>query len=329
MPEPYRAIIVGCGRIAGGYNRGVNDVAVLTHALAYKRHPRFDLVAAVDTDPQARVSFTAQWGAMPTFATLDEALVADPHIDVASVSVSTRDHVAILDRLARSQVRAVFGEKPLGGDPIAAQGVVQRFAAEKKHLAVAYLRRWDPAMKVLKEEITSNAWGDLRAGTVVYGRGVVNNGSHAIDLLHYLVGQPLRIIAVTGHRDDGVSGDPTVDAVLAFPNGAHVHLVAADGRDYSVFEVTLVFAKGLVSIEDGGMTVWRRPAEEGAFAGVQRPGNGARERSGLGTAFLHALDDIVNAIETGHEPASNGETALPAIALASDLRERVNRGPAS
>ncbi len=319
-------MIVGCGRIAGGYNRSADDAAVLTHALAYKRHPRFDLVAAVDGDAQARASFAAQWGAMATFASLDEALAAHANVDVVSVCVPTTDHVRILDRLVRSPVKAVFGEKPLGGDPIAAEGIVQRFAAEKKPLAVAYLRRWDPAMKALKEEITSDAWGDLRAGTVVYGRGVTNNGSHAIDLLHYFVGQPLRIDTVTGHRDDGVSGDPSVDAVLALPNGARIHLVAADGRDYSVFEVTLVFAKGLVSIEDGGMMVRRRRAEQGEFSGIRRPGDGTRERSGFGNAFLHALDDLVDAIETGSAPASNGETALPAIALAAELRQRAADG---
>ena len=49
MSNPRRALIVGCGKIAGGYNRGPSDTKILTHALAYLRHPEYELVADLTT----------------------------------------------------------------------------------------------------------------------------------------------------------------------------------------------------------------------------------------------------------------------------------------
>jgi len=323
MSERYGAMIVGCGRIAGGYNHGPDDEMVLTHALAYRRHPRFDLVAGVDVDEAARTSFAERWGPLAMFSKLDQALDAGLKIDVVSVCVSNQGHADTLLRLAASPVKAVFAEKPLGGEPDAARQIVDRFASVRKPLAVAFLRRWDRTMTVLREEISRGEWGAVRAGVVVYGRGILNNGTHAIDLLHYLLGTSLQAVAVTGHREDGVPDDPTVDAVLATATGERIHLVAADGRDHALFEITLVFARGVVSIEEGGLVVRRRPAEVSKLGGVLRPGKGSRERAAIGESFVHALDDLVAAIEVGRAIASDGNSALPAIALAASLRAAV------
>lgn len=321
MSEPLGALVVGCGRIAGGYNASRDDAFVLTHALAYLRHPRFVLRGCVDPDAAARAAFAERWGPMPTFATLDAALASGVAFDVASVCVPTAAHIGVLDALLGSPVRAVFAEKPLGGDACAARHCVERYKSAGKPLAVAYLRRWDRTMVALRAEIEDGLWGAFRGATVLYGRGIVNNGSHAIDLLNFLLGEKLTLIAATGVREDGIAGDGTVDAVLSTSHGQRIHFVALDGRDYAAFEVQFAFAGGLVAIEEGGLFVARRRAGASAtFAGVRALLAPQREATFYGDAFMAALDDLADCLVTGGVPASSGETALAATELACAIQ---------
>ncbi len=321
MSERLRAIVLGCGRIAGGLNRSPDDAMVLTHALAYRRNPRFSLAACVDTDARARAEFAARWSPERAYSSLDEAFANDAVYDVASVCVPTAAHAATLDRLADLPVRAVFAEKPLGGDPMDARRIVERYRRVGKPLAVAYIRRWDPAMAALRAEIAEGKWGAWRGGAAFYGRGIVNNGSHAIDLLRFLTGEEFRIVAAMGAREDGVPGDPSVDAMLAAGGGQHVHLVACDGRDYAFFEMTLAFARGVVAIEEGGLRIVRRTVTESThFAGVEIPAAGESIPTGYGEAFVRALDDIAGCLAHGGEPRSSGASSLASIELACALR---------
>ena len=321
MSERLRAIVLGCGRIAGGLNRSPDDALVLTHALAYRRNPHFILAACVDTDAQARAGFTARWSPEYSYASLDEAFVNGAAYDVASVCVPTAAHASTLERLAELPVRAVFAEKPLGGDPAVARKIVERYRRIGKPLAVAYIRRWDPAMVALRAEIAEGKWGAWRGGAAFYGRGVVNNGSHAIDLLRFLTGEEFGVAAALGGREDGVPDDPSVDAVLAAGGGQHVHLVACDGRDYAYFEMTLVFARGILAIEEGGLRVVRRTVTASEyFSDVDVPGAGTGTSTGYGEAFVRALDDIAGCLAHGGEPRSSGASSLASIELACALR---------
>jgi predicted dehydrogenase len=321
VSDKLGALVVGCGRIAGGFNATRDDAAALTHALAYLHNPRFELRGCVEPDAAVRAVFVERWGPVAAFATLEAALASDLVFDVASVCVPTALHLPVLEALVASEVRAVFAEKPLGGDANTARACVARYRAAGKPLAVAYLRRWDRTMAALRAEIVAGAWGAFRAASVFYGRGIVNNGSHAIDLLNFLVGQKLRLAAATGIRHDGVAGDPTVDAVLATQSGQCIHLVALDGRDCATFELTLAFEGGLVAIEEGGLYVSRRrvgPSRH--FAGVDVPQASKREASHYGAAFVAALDDLADCLANGGTPASDGDSALDAIELACTIR---------
>ena len=163
MPsKPWSALVVGCGRIAGGYNAGPHDPMVLTHALAYVRHPEFVLSACVEPDRKVRARFMEKWGVARGYETLDDALDLE-QFDIISVCSPTGTHIAHLARLLEAQVKAVFVEKPLDGAARAARDIGAKFNSRRVPVAVNFTRRFDPAIHKLREAVQSSSYEIGRA----------------------------------------------------------------------------------------------------------------------------------------------------------------------
>ncbi len=236
MSETMQALVIGCGKIGGGYNASASDEMILTHALAYTRHPKFRLAACVDPDAFARQEFMKRWNVSKGFASLDEAFASGIKFDAASIASPTSTHADFLGKLLKSDVRAVFAEKPLGGDPSAALKVIEAYERAQKTLLVNYLRRFDSSMTALRQEIESGKWGEIDSVHALYNRGVMNNGSHAIDLIGFLTGdKPMRLVSVNPDFMSQIAGDPTVSATLKLSNGAQFNLAGSSIQDCTVF----------------------------------------------------------------------------------------------
>lgn len=320
--RPLRTVIVGCGRIAGGFDEGRTGGAVLTHAGAYTRHRGFALVACVEPDAERRAAFMKAWSVPAGFASLEQCLASGTEIDVASVCTPTPRHAADLGLLLDSPVPAVFCEKPVSDDVAAAATLVEGFARAGKRLAVAHNRRWDERLARLRQDIADGRWGPVRAAIGVYNKGVLNNGSHMVDLAQFLIG-PLTLKAVTGSRVDHNRDDPTVEAVLSGPEGATVHLVGADSRDYAVFELRILAEQGAIEIEQSGFALrLRRAVPSQRYSGYRELEQGSFEPTGLETALYRAVDNIHGSLRHGAPLASDGASALSAQRLCEDMRRR-------
>jgi predicted dehydrogenase len=323
---PLRTAIVGCGRIAGGFDEGRKGKEVLTHAGAYTRHPAFALVACVEPEAGRRVAFMKAWSVPTGFASLEECLANGIEIDVASVCTPTSHHAADLRLLLDSPVRAVFCEKPVCDDVAVTAKFVESFTRAGKVLAVAHSRRWDERLARLQHDLADGRWGPVRAVVGIYNKGVLNNGSHMVDLVQFLIG-PLTLKAVTGSRFDHDRDDPTVEAVLSTPQGVNVHLVGVDSRDYSVFELQIFAAQGAIGIEQSGFTLrLRRAGPSPLYPGYRALDQGIWEPTGLDTALYRAVDNIHAALCNNASLASDGASALSAQRLCEDMRRQALEG---
>lgn len=320
MSERYKALIVGAGKIAGGYNAGPDDDMVLTHALAYLRHPKFDLVACVEPNSEARAAFVKKWGIPRGYVSLDAAL-KDGGFDTVSVCSPTGTHLVALEKLLASDVARVFAEKPLDGDVVAARKLADAFANKKVPVAVNYTRRFDPAMKTLKAEIASGKYGELYSVVGWYDGGVMNNGSHLFDLANYLTGQAARLSQIA--RSGQSVPDPSVSA-LAMLGETPFHIVARPAGAGSRFELEIAFLQAIATIEDGGFAVRNRRYESSAtFAGEKVLQRGDWTATRFGEAMLAALDELAAWQHTG-ELSSDMNSASHAIELASTIRKRAS-----
>ena len=149
----------------------------------------------------------------------------------------------------------------------------------------------------------------LRACT----KGVRNNGSHLIDLVRFLVGSVHPVSGTLARNDDDGSdpNDPTIDAMLRTAAGAPVHLVGGDARDYALFELEIIAARGSVHIERSGRAIrLRRPMDDPDALGYRVLDDGELTNVGTGDVFLRAVDNLYHAVIDNSPLACDGATAL-------------------
>lgn len=314
-----RTLIVGCGNIAGGFDSGrKRDQLPLTHAGAYKRDGRFQLAACVEPDEARRAAFMKEWGIARGFSRIEE--VKDRY-DVVSICSPTASHAGDIAGALALGPKLIFCEKPVTRSARDTDAAVRRCEAAKVRLAVNYTRRWDPAVADLRAAIHERSWGELRTVVGYYNKGLLNNGSHMLDLLLLLLG-PLRVRAVGTPVADCKPDDPTVPAWLDTESQVPVHIACGHAEDFALFELQLVFARAVIAMEQGGMS-WRERRAEASerFSGYRTLDAGVRREGGYAQAMLRSVDNIHGAVTGGSPLASTGETALAAQRLCEEIRK--------
>ena len=96
MVRVYKAAIIGCGKIAGGYQvNNPKDKSVLTHAKAYAVHGRTRITAAVDADRKKLSKFCKAWK-IPFGYTDVKRMLAQERPDIVSICTPSQTHEDIL-----------------------------------------------------------------------------------------------------------------------------------------------------------------------------------------------------------------------------------------
>ncbi|MCX7180804.1 MAG: Gfo/Idh/MocA family oxidoreductase [Proteobacteria bacterium] len=315
-------LIIGCGNIAGGFDQGrPAGYRPYTHAGAFRRDGRFDLVASVDPDSAKRAEFMAEWSVPRGFDSVAELAEQGMHFDVVSICSPTPCHAGDLEVAMHLTPRLIFCEKPVTPSLAQTKKRVALCAEAKVLLAVNHNRRWDPEIVRLRADILAVKWGALRSATAIYNKGILNNGSHMLDLLHLLIG-PMDVVRVGEPVADFFPADPTIPAWLVGPGGLPVHLACGHAADYAIFELQLVFSAGVLAMEDGGL-FWRerRAVDSETFKGYRMLDAGIRRQGGDDHSMCRAVDNIYRAITLGEPLASTGESALAAQRLCERIKQ--------
>jgi predicted dehydrogenase len=320
--QAYKVLIIGCGNMAGGYDlMQPEDALPLGHAKAFSKHGGFALIACVEPDAVKRTAFQQRWHVPDGYASLQEVEAEGGQFDVISICSPTHAHAEDIQLALAFKPKLIFCEKPVTKSVEETKRAMQACANKQVLLAVNYSRRWSPQVAQLKYELADGHWGAVRSVSAVYNKGLLNNGSHMIDLLLALFG-PLRIVSVGKAVDDFFSDDPTVDATLLTPQGLPIQLNVAHAQDYALFEMQIITEKGVISMEDGGAR-WRlryaKPSEK--LAGYHFLNSGDWVEPQDSYALTGAVANIFDALQNGVPLASSGRNALQAQALCEHIKQ--------
>jgi predicted dehydrogenase len=105
----HRVLIIGCGRIAGGFDADrPADAPPLTHAGAFSKDPRFTIAACVEPDTERREAFRRRWDVGEAAADLASLGAAPGAFDVVSLCSPTEAHAADLEAVLALKPKLVF-----------------------------------------------------------------------------------------------------------------------------------------------------------------------------------------------------------------------------
>ena len=285
MHKPLRALIVGAGKIAAGYD-APDAKEILTHAHGFQSVPGFTLIGFVDRDLGQAERAAAKWGGK-AYKDIRVAF-ADGPIDVVSVATPDETHAAVLKELAAYSPRLIFCEKPLALNWADAQAIQDLYRTVPTKIQVNYLRRFVPEFRAVKQAIAAGSYGRFLTGSGFYVKGFLHNGSHMVDLLQYWLGE------ATGAQEltDSVV-DEERSALLTFADGGLFTIQSLAGNPYWIFEMDLLFEHKRLRILDSGLSIQEYTlGENPVFPGTPEMQPQPICTTGLDRAMQYAMENI-------------------------------------
>ena len=187
--EKYSVGIIGAGNIASGFD-DPSSSEVLTHAHAFSLHKRISRLIFYDRQTAKAKLAAHRWSAeaVPSFSSFMKR-----RPDIIVLCTPDRSHYSVLIELLDGSPRLVLCEKPLTAKSSDSFDIVRRYRRKKVPLLVNYQRRFDPAVNALKRDFQNGRLGRILNVSVRYSKGILHNGSHAVDLLRFLFGEATRI----------------------------------------------------------------------------------------------------------------------------------------
>lgn len=173
----YRAGIIGCGSIASAHARGWQAVETV------------ELVAVADPLERARQPFQEKFGIARGYADA-EAMLREERLDLVSICLWHPLHAPVTALAARYRPRLILCEKPMATSLGEADAMLAACDAAGVKLAIGHQRRFNGSWTRARELIADGAIGAPRLVTVQTGDGLLNCGTHVVDAIRYMLGDP-------------------------------------------------------------------------------------------------------------------------------------------
>ncbi len=221
-----RVALVGCGRISKNHFDAIERVAGL------------QLVSVCDVDAE-RAKEAGEAQGVPSFTNI-ETMFAEVPSDAVVIATPSGLHPQ-LGIIAAKANRHVISEKPMGISLAAADALVQACDDNGVKLFVVKQNRLNPAIQLLKRAIDRGRFGRIYlANCTVHwtrpqeyydqapwrgtwefdGGAFMNQASHYVDLIQWLVGPVESIMAKTATLARKIEAEDTGVAVIKFRSGA-------------------------------------------------------------------------------------------------------------
>lgn len=318
----YKVGIIGAGMIAAGYDDPDME-NILTHAHAVCISSKTELVGFFDVDKGKSNAAAKKWNAF-VFENIHD-LVKES--DIVCCATPDQLHYEILKTILSNpeKLRAVICEKPIATNLMQATQIIKACSSFELPVVVNYTRRFLGGFERLKD-IASNM-GRFIHGNCYYGKGLLHNGSHMVNLLDYIVGiVEYKKLDVIKQINDFYEKDPSIAFFLELEDDARVFFHVIPSTITSVFQFELFFEKGklfydstLEQVKIYGVKEWDMYP---GYTCYRETGIIKTERS---EAMINLYKDVINVISNGSKSKSDGESAVETLRICDAVRMNAKR----
>lgn len=225
-PKPFRIAFSGCGRISKNHFEAIAKIDGL------------ELAAVSDTDPERAARAGAEWR-VPHFTSY-ETMLAETKADVAAIATPSGLHPAQGIAAARAGLH-VITEKPMAISLTGADELVKACDTAGVRLFVVKQNRLNPPVQLLKRAVDRGRFGRIyMASCTVHwarpqeyydqaswrgtwefdGGAFMNQASHYVDLIQWLMGPVESVMAKTATLARRIETEDSGIAILKFRSGA-------------------------------------------------------------------------------------------------------------
>ena len=222
----FRVGLVGCGRISR------------THFDALRRIDGLAVTAVCDSDADRARTAGEELG-VPYYASFDD-LLAKSDCDVVAICTPSGVHAAQGAAAARAG-KHVVTEKPMAISLRQADDLVKACDDAGVHLFVVKQNRLNPPIQLLKRAVDKGRFGRIYLANVTVrwqrpqeyydaepwrgtwefdGGAIMNQASHYVDLIQWLVGPVESVLAKTATQARRIEAEDSGIGILKFRSGA-------------------------------------------------------------------------------------------------------------
>ena len=269
--------VIGCSGMAEG------------HMTAIEKNPNAKLIAVCDIDLEKAENSAKKFKVEHFFQDYRDLLAME---ELDGVVIVTPDQIHREQAIAALEAgKHVLCEKPLALTREDMEAIVQAAQKSDKKFMVGQICRYTPGFKLAKELVERGEIGELTfveseyahdyTGIIKPGswradplrNGVVGGGCHAVDLLRWIAGDPIRVTAYSNRKAfPELDYDDTTVAVMQFPNNVIGKVFVSIGckRNYTMRTV-LYGTKGTIIVDNTNpqMTVFKNELTDTVVEGIK------------------------------------------------------------
>ncbi|QDV26218.1 putative oxidoreductase YcjS [Aureliella helgolandensis] len=330
MPKGFG--IIGCGMIANFHARAIADIPGAKLVACYNR-----------TAPKAE-ALSAEFGG-DVYTDLD-AMLAREDLDIVTICSPSGAHMEPCIAAARAG-KHVIVEKPLDVTPERCDAMIEACKQANVQLATIFPSRFHRASQLMKQAVEAGRFGTLALGdayvkwfrTQEYydsgawrgtwaldgGGALMNQAIHSVDLLLWLMGPAVEVMAHTATlAHDRIEVEDVATATIRFANGA-LGVIEATTAGYpgSLKKIEISGSKGMAVLEEEDIVKWEfaepTPEDEQLreeMQGRTKTGGGAADPAAIGHhAHAELFRDFLLAIEEQRPPIIDGHEGRRSVEL--------------
>ncbi len=241
--DGYRVGIVGCGTTG------------VAHARAYQTVPGATVVAAADQHEPTLSSFATEFDLEAAFES-ERELLASVDVDIISICTWHSSHAPIAVAACEAGVSGLFVEKPIAtswGETLDMLDAAERHDVT---ITVGHQTRYAPVHEELRSLVTEGAIGKPHAVHVRHEDGLLNMGTHLVDITRYVLGdpEPSWVIGSIERRTDryerGIPIEDRAQAQVAFGDGTRLTIESdLPGPEAAESALQVYGSRGVVELD--------------------------------------------------------------------------------
>jgi UDP-N-acetyl-2-amino-2-deoxyglucuronate dehydrogenase len=338
----YRAGLVGCGRIGTLWE--TDPPTPLTHAGGLAVCAQTELVAGASRGNEHLQLFGKMWDVDALYLDYREML-AKEKLDIVCIATHPGLHRDIVEAAVEAGAKGILCEKPLALSLEDGDALVAACRDAGCVLSVNHSRRWNPAFIKAKEMLDSGAIGDLISmlgicqgvkpfpeWTADEEGPLIHDAVHTFDLFRIYGGDVKSVIGTAHRRHHPFRVEDISEAIFSFHSGVSAVCMANELTRYARFGIELQGSEGVISLEYAG-NQWllgvdttdrlNEPDDRIEWYTLeQQPFPATAEASSI----QRALEELVDCMENGGEPSSNGEDGVASLEMVMAIYESQRQG---